>query len=484
MSHDSIKDIIEKFEALMEDDELGEARQLIDEAIAAQPDAVMLLASKAELEIEEENFLEGVKILDEVLSKALPQSVQKNLESDEDEAAEESEEEEEVTEDAEVAEESEDAAEASEEAPADEEEVSEEPQVELDDEVLSHLLNLRGYATYYLAHLDESRRTFNQALRYDTENWSALVGRATTHDRMGFMVASLLDLEHAIEIDDQEAEPFALRGKIFLKRGEMEQASRDFAYALESDPSDEESRLHLARLLARGGATADAMELLGPLMEFGDNDDIVATGALLRSQLSMTLGSTDAAARDSQITIERWPEQPWGYLQLAACQLASMQGEETLKTLKTAEKFASNIKDIPDITALRASAYEQLGREDQARRERAKVEGTARLPAVVYGSILNPAQNVPINPDKPIDIRTILADLFGHPDRAPQGYEDALREVVDRIPSIIEENPNVEKIQIELPQVAGMRGGARNLVIQVNQQQRDAIAAANQNAKA
>ena len=98
----------------------------------------------------------------------------------------------------------------------------------------------------------------------------------------------------------------------------------------------------------------------------------------------------------------------------------------------------------------------------------------ARLPAIVYGTILNPAQNVPINPNKPIDIRAILADLFGHPDRAPKGYEEALREVVDRIPNIIEENPNVERIQIELPQVEGMRGGARNLVIQVNQQQRQA----------
>lgn len=424
MSQESIEEIIEKFDGLMEDDKLEQARHLIDEAIEAHPEAFGLRASKAELEIEEEHFDAGIEIIDNLLEEA--------------EAAGE-------------------------------------------DDLLSTVLNLRGYARYYTHDLDDSRRSFNRALRHDHENWSALVGRATTHDRMGFMVAALLDLEHAISIDDQESEPFALRGKIFLKRNELEQASRDFAYALESNPSDEESRLHLARLLARGGATADAMELLEPLLEHGEQNDVVATGALLRSQLSMTLGSTDAAASDARITIERWPEQPWGYLQLAACQLSSMQAEETLKTLKTAERFVDNVRDVPDITALRASAYEQLERTDQARRERAKVEGAARLPAVVYGSILNPAQNVPINPDKPVDVRAILADLFGHPERAPNGYEDALREVVDRIPEIIKENPNVEKIQIELPQVAGMRGGARNLVIQVGNQQR---AAANQNAEA
>ena len=475
MSQDSIEEIIQEFESLLEEDELDQARAFIDEAIANNPDAVLLRTARAELEIEEENFLEGVKILDEILVRVQGVSSQtEDLISASIEATEDSE-------DSEDSEDGEDGEASGEEEGeetaaiiAQEASTEEITPLELDDETMSTILNLRGYATYYMAQFDESRRSFNQALRHDTENWSALVGRATTHDRMGFMVAALLDLEHAIAIDDQEAEPFALRGKIFLKRGEMEQASRDFAYALESDPGDEESRLHLARLLARNGASADAMELLGPLLEYGENDDIVATGALLRSQLSMTLGSTDAAAQDARIAIERWPKQPWGYLQMAACQLASMQGEETLKTLKTAEQFVNNIKDVPDITALRASAYEQLERADQARRERAKVEGSARLPAVVYGSILNPAQNVPINPNKPVDIRAILADLFGHPDRAPKGYEEALREVVDRIPNIIEENPNVERIQIELPQVDGMRGGARNLVIQVNQQQRQA----------
>ena len=479
MSQDSIEEIIQEFESLLEEDELDQAREFIDEAIANHPDAVLLRTARAELEIEEENFLEGVKILDEILVRVQGVSPRtKDLISSSIEATEDDGEEDEGDEPNEDGGEEEEGGEASPIAASSEEITP----LELDDETMSTLLNLRGYATYYMAQFDESRRSFNQALRHDTENWSALVGRATTHDRMGFMVAALLDLEHAINIDDQEAEPFALRGKIFLKRGEMEQASRDFAYALESDPGDEESRLHLARLLARGGASADAMELLGPLLEYGENDDIVATGALLRSQLSMTLGSTEAAAQDAQIAIDRWPKQPWGYLQMAACQLASMQGEETLKTLKTAEQFVKNIKDVPDIMALRASAYEQLERDDQARRERAKVEGSARLPAIVYGTILNPAQNVPINPNKPVDIRAILADLFGHPDRAPKGYEEALREVVDRIPNIIEENPNVERIQIELPQVAGMRGGARNLVIQVNQQQRQG--AQNTNAEA
>lgn len=422
--NEAIDEIIERFEELMEEDELDKAREVIDEAIAAHPDSLLLLASKAELEIEEEEYAAGITLLDDLLERA-----------GEDHA-----------------------------------------------ELLANVHNMRGYAKFYANELDESRRSFNQALRLDDENWSALVGRATTHDRMGFMVAALLDLERAIAIDDQEAEPFSLRGKIFLKRGEFDQARRDFTYALESNSADEEARLQLARLLARGGVSADAIELLGPLIAEGEDADIVAVGALLRSQLSLTLGSTGAASSDARVTIERWPERPWGYLQLAACQLSSMQAEEALKTLKEAEKYATNVKDVPDITALRASAYEQLERTDQARRERAKVEGVARLPAVVYGPILNPAQNVPINPDKPVDIRSILADLFGHPDRAPKGYEDALRDVVDRIPQIIAENPNVERIQIELPQVAGMRGGARNLVIQVGQQQRQG--AANQDVQA
>jgi tetratricopeptide (TPR) repeat protein len=405
-----IDELIEQFDELLAEAQMDEARELIEGAISDNPDEVMLHASLAELEIELENYERGVEIIDGLLEQTE------------------------------------------------------------DDEELATLLNLKAYACYYLNDLDLARRTFNRALRHEADLWSGLIGRATVHERMGFLVAALLDLEHAIDIDDQEADPFSLRARIFLKRGEIEQAERDYGYTLESNPYDEEARINLARILARNGNTGGAIELLELLIEEGENTDIVAVGSLLRSQLSMTLGSTGPALEDAQLAIEHWPEHPWGYLQAAACHLASGNPDETIKSLKEAEKYVTNVRDVPDITALRASAYEQLEKHDQARREKAKVEGMPRLPAIVYGGILNPAANVPINPDRPIDIRAILTDLFGNPDRAPKGYEDALRDVVDKIPEIIEQNPGVEKIQIELPEVEGMRGqGARNLVIQVNQ---------------
>ena len=404
----AFEQIIEEFDELLAEGEMERARTLIQGAVDQNPDAVMLSASLAELEIEQEHYTQGVEIIDAILEKTQ------------------------------------------------------------DDEQLATLLNLKAYASYYLGELDVARRTFNQALRHDEDLWSGLVGRATVHDRMGFLVAALLDLEHAIEIDDQEAEPFSLRAKIFMKRGEIEQAQRDFGYALEWDAYDEEARLNLARIMARNGVTGEAIELLELLIDEGEQDNLVAAGALLRSQLSMMLGSTGPAIEDAETAISRWPEHPWGYLQKAACQLASGLPEETLKSLKEAERCVDNLRDVPDIMALRASAYEQLQKHDQATREKNKVEGMPRLPAIVYGPILNPAHNVPINPNRPIDVRAILADLFGNPANAPKGYEDALREVVDKIPEIIEQNPGVERVQIELPQVEGMRGQARNLVIQVN----------------
>lgn len=408
---DDVDQIIERFDEMLFDDEMEQAREFIDAAIAAHPEEVKLRASKAELEIEEDNYEEGIAILDELLDQTE------------------------------------------------------------DDEELAVLLNLKSYASYYTGDLDVARRTFNRTLRHDPELWSALVGRATVHDRMGFLVAAMLDLDHAIEIDDQEADPFALRARIYMKRGAVDEAEKNFDYAIESNPYDEESRLQLARIRARKGNTVDAIELLEPVLDQGEDTDVVAVGALLRSQLSMMLGSTEAALEDAELSIENWPERPWGYLQKAACLLSAMNADEALKVLKEAERCVENVRDVPDISALRASAYEQLEKHDKAKRERNKVEGSARLPGIVYGPILNPAANVPINPDKPIDVRAILADLFGKADRAPNGYEDALRDIIDRLPEIISDNPNVERIQIELPQVPGMRGPARNLVIQVNQNQ-------------
>ena len=405
--------LLEQIEELMEDeDNLDEARELIDAALQVHPDELGLLAASAELAVEQERFEDAITTLDAIFA---------------DEAR------------------------------------------ELDAEDRANLLSLKAHALYYKGDLDPARHTFNAALREDPHHWTALNGRAMVHDRMGFLVASLLDLDHAVEIDDEEAAPFSLRAMVYLKRGQFDEAERDFGYALESDPHDERSRLNLARLLALKGMTGEAIETLELLVEQGEQEEHLAPGALLRSQLSLTLGSAEAAAEDAQIAIKAWPDKPWGHLQLAACYLTGMKAEEALKSLKTAEKFAADARDIPDIFALRANAYEQLDRHDQAEREKKKAEGTARLPAVVYGPILNPARDVPINPDRPIDVRAILADLFGHPNHAPKGYEDALREIIDKIPEIVSQNPNVERIQIELPQVQGMRGGPHNLVIQVGQ---------------
>lgn len=412
---EDIDEIIEKFDELMEDeDQLEQAAAFLQAALEQHPEAVALHAAKAELAVEQERYDDAVEGIDAILN---------------DEAR------------------------------------------ELEDDERSNLLSLKAHALFYRGDLDPSRHTFNAALRADFENWTALNGRAMVHDRMGFMVAALIDLDHAVEIDDEQGAPFSLRGMVYLKRGQFEEAERDFGYALESDPFDERSRLNLARLLSLKGMTGEAIETIELLIEQGENPDYLAPGALLRSQLSLTLGSAEAAAEDAQIAIDAWPDKPWGYLQLAACYLTGMKAEEAIKTLKTAEKFAADPRDIPDIFALRANAYEQMDRHDQAAREKKKAEGTARLPIIVYGAILNPARDVPINPDRPIDVRAILADLFGHPNRAPKGYEDALRDIVDKIPEIVADNPGVERIQIELPQVQGMRGGPHNLVIQVAQQQ-------------
>ena len=405
---DDIDEIIERIDQLLEDEQMDDAVELVEAAIERHPNSITLRASRAEIAIENDDFEEGIAVIDAVL---------------------------------------EDAEEGTERA---------------------SLLNLKAYASFYMNDLDASRRLFNQALSEDPELWSSLVGRATTHERMGFTVAALLDLDHAVSIDDQESDPFAVRGRVYLRRGQHEEAARDFGYAVDSDPFDETSRLWLARLLAIGGAGGDAIEVLEPLLEHGEDDNIVAAGALLRSQLSVALGSTAAGADDAKIAIERWPEQPWGYLQLASCHVASMNPEEALRQLKEAEKHIDNPRDVPDVFALRATAYDQQEKPRKAERERERVEGMARLPAIVYGDVLNPASNVPINPNKPIDIRAILANLFGAPDRAPEGYEDALRQIVDQIPEIIESRPDVERVQIELPQVEGMRGGPHNLVIQLN----------------
>ena len=330
------------------------------------------------------------------------------------------------------------------------------------------LLESRGYAKFYVDQLDEARRAFNESVRLAGASWTALLGRAMVHEELLYFRAALLDLDRAIEMDDQEAQPFAIRGSIYLRQGQLEEAEGDLAHAISLDPHDEESRLNLARIQAIGRRTSAAIETLEPLVEHGEDRDFVMPAALLRSQLSLTLGSTDAGCEDAQRAIEVAPDEPWGHLQLAACRLTAMQPGEAVAALKEAESKVDDVDQIPDALALRASAYDQLEKPEKAAQMRDRAQGIARLPAVVYGEWLNPAQNLPINPNKPVDARTIMSQIFGDPEQAPEGYEEALRAVIDRIPQMIAENPEANQIRIRLPEVEGAEEAPNSLVLQVN----------------
>ncbi|MEM1348802.1 MAG: tetratricopeptide repeat protein, partial [Myxococcota bacterium] len=358
---DDIDEIVERYEALFGEDELEDARELIDAAIAKFPDAPVLHASSAELHVEGEDYDAAVAAIDTAME---------GLD---------------------------------------------------DDEVRAALMNIKARALFYKEDFDASRKLFNETMRLDPELWEALLGRAEVHETMGFLVAAVLDLERAIELDDQEAEPFAQRGRVLLKRGQVDEAERDFGYAIDSDPFDEPSRLSLARILALKGLGADAVELLEPLINHGEDADLVFPAYLLRSQMSLALGSVGAAVEDAEAAIEMRPDEPWGYLQKAACYLTSLNGDEALAALSMAEKFVKNRRDLPDLFALRAAAYEAKEDDARAQKERQKAEGTSQLPGIVYGPLLNPARDVPINPNNPVDVRGLLTQLFGDPDSAPQG---------------------------------------------------------------
>lgn len=402
-----LEETISKIDDLIAEGDLDGAREAIDGALQAQGSAGELLLLRAEVALESEEYGECISAVEDGLSK-----------------------------------------------------------IE-DDETAAQLLALTGYARFYLDELDQARASFNEAVKKGGAFWSALVGRAMVHEDLLYFRAAMLDLDRAIELDDQEAQPFAIRGSIYLRRGELESARGDFSHAITLDPEDEESRLNLARLLAIDQQTSEAVETLEPLVEEGEDPEFVMPAALLRSQLSLMLGSTDAASEDAQMAIDVAPDEPWGYLQLAASHLTAMNAGDAIAALKEAEDRVDDLRDLPDAYVLRASAYEQLDKPEEAQQLRQEAEGTARLPLIVYGEWLNPAQNIPINPSKPVDVRRLLSQIFGDPSNAPEGYEEAVREVISQVPKMIQDNPGVGQIRVELPHFEGMDEAPRSLVVQV-----------------
>ncbi|MFU8806970.1 MAG: tetratricopeptide repeat protein, partial [Bradymonadaceae bacterium] len=234
----------------------------------------------------------------------------------------------------------------------------------------ARLLALEAYANFYLDKVEEARVLFNEAVRADRSSWTAILGRAMVHEHKGYLRATLLDVDRAIELDDQESQPFAIRASVYLRSGALVEAERDFGFAVELDPEDEETRLQLARLQAFDRRTSAAIETLEPLVEDGEEPEFVIPAALLRSQLSLTLGSTEAAAEDAQKAIDLDPDEPWGYLQLAACHLTAMNAGKALEALKEAAAKVNDERDLPDLFVLRASAYDQLEKPEKAQQLR------------------------------------------------------------------------------------------------------------------
>lgn len=333
----------------------------------------------------------------------------------------------------------------------------------------ARLYSCKGYAAFYNDDPELARHAFNRAISCDSELLNALTGRAIVHEHLNYLNAAMLDLERVIEEDDQDGQPFAIRGSIHVRLGNIELAEGDLHHAVKMDPTDEESRLNLARIHALHQRSSPAMEALGGLIDEGENPEFVAPGAILRSQLSLLSKASGAALEDAERAISLIPEMPWGYLQAAASIIShGAEGGKAIAFLKEAESKVSDPRDIPDLWVLRAAAYEIMGKQEKADQLRQDAEGTARLPAYVYG-MLNPVQNIPINPNKPVDIRALMDDLFGEASRAPEGYEDVLRQIVGQLPDIIKEHPGVGTIHIDLPEAHGMVGGKRQLVLNVNQ---------------
>lgn len=327
----------------------------------------------------------------------------------------------------------------------------------------------KGYASFYNDDFENARTYFNAAVGYDADLLNAITGRAMVHEHLGFDNAAMLDLDRVIDADDQDGQPFAIRGAIQVRLGNIEIAEGDLHHAVQMDPEDEESRLNLARIHALHQRTGPAMEALGWLVDNGELAECVAPGAILRSQLSLLSMANEAALEDAERAISFIPDEPWGYLQAAASIIAhGVDGGKAIALLKQAESKVSNPRDLPDLWSLRASAYEIMGKEERAKALRLDTEGSARLPGYVYG-FLNPVQNIPINPNKPVDVRALLDDLFGEAKRAPEGYEGVIRQILEQLPEIVKQHPGVGTLNIDLPEAPGMIGGKRQLVLNVNQ---------------
>jgi tetratricopeptide (TPR) repeat protein len=231
---------------------------------------------------------------------------------------------------------------------------------EQNDNVLLSFLNSRGLAYFQISLYDESLKDFNQALKIDSSNPSAIAGIGGCYLHQNNIEKALDYFNRAIELDKENAWAIASRGQTYGAMGKYEEALQDFKRAIEMDEKN-------ASMVASRGQTYRSMgkydEALQDFNRAIGLDEKYAWAIASRGQTYQSMGEYDKALQDFDRAIELDEKNAWAIASRGQTYRSMGKYDEALQDFNRAigldEKYAWAI-------ASRGETYRLMDKYDEA----------------------------------------------------------------------------------------------------------------------
>jgi Tfp pilus assembly protein PilF len=243
------------------------------------------------------------------------------------------------------------------------------------------VFDVAGWAHYGQDRPETAREYFDRALELDSDRVSSLLGRALSLQDIDELDMARSDLTHAINVEPENAELYAVRSEVMLRKQNFDQAEADIEQAIELEPEDPEYRLTHARMLMVRGNVDEASSAVRPA---ADREDAGLEALLMRSHLHLLQGNNSSARADAIRASNRFPDEAFAFVQLAHVQLA--EGKLNLAK-KAAERAVELDPSLPDSYMVRGAALHMSGESEEAAEDFERAQSApAELPMLLLGN--------------------------------------------------------------------------------------------------
>lgn len=233
-------------------------------------------------------------------------------------------------------------------------------------------------ALLLLNRTDEALTLTEQALTEFPWYRELQVLRGEALEKAGRLSDALTAYAKAIELRPEDPENYWRRGTVALKVGDKDAAERDFRESLARDPTFQEGRLALARLLSETNRSAEAIELLGQA------GSASAKAALAEAYLAVERYDEARALLEEALRLE-----PENTRALALLGPVYGRAGELEMAAKTLEKAVALGETSPEIRKNLALVYVQQGKLPRAMAELQKASEDAPSDASIWFALGN-----------------------------------------------------------------------------------------------